>query len=503
MKKTFLQLAFLLIPFVALAQADAPVLEDFVKKTNEMQSFILNNNVNIVRSNIDAKLTEIAAVNDKMQVLWRTKIPGYALTSGLFKGKIFVVAATEHSAMLQNNNLYDGFLLDPANGKILVQKLLYDGETDHLEIPKFFAAKDGSFLKLVVRQTDMVRRVHVGLPGPLALIAINSMDVNFKETKRVTVTDFDENFNPISKVTPTLNGGILFGISCNAKGSLFLSWAKGKGVIDVERFEPGKTERAAMISVPFDLRNNSEARHPESHIKVLASQVDPNLVYLAVTAENQEGDTELSIGKVNFAGNSQQVFSEKIDRTVIKNLEKTYVVVNKKVDKPDLGNRRNIDVQFMGEDSGNLVVCMTGNDSEINLTSMGSSYIKFKAPIVSVYDAYLKLKVRQLIPTEFDIPYTNNPSPSADYFLIGGRLYFVANRKSGLTFTALYGVIDLATGKYIKQEYLPKNDLKKNAFADDAVMWFGSCFIVPYAASSGMFQFGTDKKDYTLQYNRY
>jgi hypothetical protein len=181
MKKNLLIALVLVLPFIAAAQDEAPIYKDFYSKSKEIPaSFILNDHVNIMTANKDNDTYDMIAVSDQMQVLWTTQMKGHPVFGAKFKGKILSVASTEYSGMKSSNNTYNGYVIDPATGKVLVEKVIYDGSSAYMAFP-YISTGDGDYFKMAIRQTGMERRVHV--TTPLIFILSNSYSKQFNETR--------------------------------------------------------------------------------------------------------------------------------------------------------------------------------------------------------------------------------------------------------------------------------------------------------------------------------
>jgi hypothetical protein len=122
MRKTLLQFILLLLPFFTFAQSEPPVYKDFNKKVREITtSFKLNDHVWIMQTCTGKDNFELAAVDDKMQVLWRTTLTGYPLAAGKFKGHILAISADKFEWARRNViNPYTAFLVDEKTGKLLL-----------------------------------------------------------------------------------------------------------------------------------------------------------------------------------------------------------------------------------------------------------------------------------------------------------------------------------------------------------------------------------------------
>src|SRR4051812_31123802 len=107
MIKTLLTyLSLLLLPLFALAQTEPQVLEDFAKSIKAINTFAFNDNLNVMQVSVDDENFELIAVNEKMQVIWRTPLAGYGIKTDKFKNKIVALASADHSTFKGTNNTF-------------------------------------------------------------------------------------------------------------------------------------------------------------------------------------------------------------------------------------------------------------------------------------------------------------------------------------------------------------------------------------------------------------
>ncbi len=146
MKKLLLQYMLLLLPVFALAQNDPPLYKDLTPKIMGIVApFKLNDHTYVIQTNIDDENFELIAVNDKMEVLWRTTLKGYAIGAGKFKGQILAVAATGYSITKGIANPYNGFFINAQTGKVIQQKVIYTSIYEKKEWAKTFFSDNDDF----------------------------------------------------------------------------------------------------------------------------------------------------------------------------------------------------------------------------------------------------------------------------------------------------------------------------------------------------------------------
>jgi hypothetical protein len=493
MRKNLLITLLLILPFIVSAQDDAIVLKDFYEKARSIpSSFILNDHVNIMQVNKDNESFEMIAVNDQMQVLWKTELKGYILTGAKFKNKILAVASTDYSSIKSNNNTFKGYLLDPSTGKVLVDKVLFEGPVGYMTDPYVFTG-DGDFFKLAIRQNGMERRVHV--TTPILFMISNSYSKQMNETRSLDVIDFNDQLEVINKYKPEIDKGDFINWRCNNSGDMFIGWLNGTS-LDFVKYNAGKNSPSNKVSSDVAFKKENKDIPPGAFIFIEASKKTGSVLYYSLMYKDLTNkEMELGIGKLDFSSGKKQFVNEVFSKDHIKSLEKAFVPVNKKMDKPDLGSPKNLGVRGIGENNGHLVISLSSRSS-----SQGTMGVweQESSTLLNGYDTDLNLKYQQFIPSGYSFP--NRLLPSGYYFN-KNKLFVISNDKQGMTtMFATYGVLDLTSGKWDKMIWLSKKKISNSDFAgSSSVLWYSNGLIVPYLdIKSGI---GTTKYNITLQQN--
>lgn len=116
-KKTLIYL-LLFIPVLSFAQTEVASLKEFASDVKQLTTTLrLSDKVYVTEVNTDNQHFDLTAIDDKMNILWKTTLDGYSLTLGNFKGKIIAVASTDFGSIKSKNNTYKGYLIDPATGE--------------------------------------------------------------------------------------------------------------------------------------------------------------------------------------------------------------------------------------------------------------------------------------------------------------------------------------------------------------------------------------------------
>ena len=493
MRKNLLITLILILPFIVSAQDDAVVLKDFYEKARSIPtSFIFNDHVNIMQVNKDNESFEMIAINDQMQVLWKTELKGYAITGAKFKNKILAVASTDYSGVKSNNNTFKGYLLDPSTGKVLVEKVLFEGPVGYMTDPYVFTG-DGAFFKLGIRQNGMERRLHV--TTPILFMISNSYAKQLNETKSLDVIDFNDQLEVINKYKPEIDKGDFINWRCNNLGDMFIGWLNETS-LDFVKYSAGKNIPSNKVSSDGAFKKENKDVPPGVYIAIAPSKKNGNVLYYSLMYKNLTNkEMELGVGKLDFSNGKKQFVNEVFTKDHVKSLEKAFVPVNKKMDKPDLGSPKNLGVRGISENNDHLIISLSSRSS--NQGSMGVWEVE-SSTLINGYDTDLNLKYQQFIPSSYSFPSRLLPS---GYCLNNNKLFVITNDKQGMaTILATYATLDLRSGKWDKMIWLSKKKINNSDFAgSSSVLWYGNGFIVPYLdIKSGI---GTTKYNITLQQN--
>ncbi len=499
MKKLIFLLAIL--PLFAIGQNNG-VYQDYFEKIRDISAAVkINGKLSVLQVNTDNENYDVVAINDKMQVAWRTPMAGYAMAVAKFKGKIIAIAATDHSKMLGKNNTYNAVIIDPANGKVITTKTIYEGSPEYMDFPEILISKD-NFWGIGVRQSTFKRKLHVAAPSIFALISISKFDKQYRDTKDLNVFQYDENLNVVNTFKPeVLPTATYAGMQVNESGDVFVAWfSDGKakandGGVNIHRYEYGQKQKAGTIKADIGLR--SDFLSAVDAIQFTTSSASKSKIYLGLFYTNFNKDLELGIGTFDLATGQKKFITEVFDRAHFKAVEKEYVEFNDKLHSLDLG--RSLQVRCLEEVNGQLIVTATSRGSQSSAISSGS-WLTEGSILIQVYDPALTLKYRQFVPSGYSFP--NRRVPTAYIFTNTGKLHILASDKTGATnMSALYSVLDLPTGKWNKMERLSKKKIDNSAYADGAAtLWFDNFFYVPYLEIKGL---SGGKYNVSFQQNSY
>ncbi len=468
MKKLLLQYALLLLPVFALAQNDPQVYKYLTPKIMGIVGtpFKLNDHTYVIQTNIDDENFELIAINDKMGVLWRTTLKGYAIGAGKFKGQILAVATAGYSITKGIANPYTGFLINSQTGKAIQQNVIYTSTYQKKEWAKiFFSANDG--FSLVIGLTDN----GTTFPGT---------EIAYIDTKDITVIDLNEKLEAINIKHIVPNGGFV-GVTANNKNDLFTFVIQEDKTLQVSKYESGKTVSSGSVIQDINLNNKSDIKYNnpfagrstfEDNAWSCASSTDQNVVYFAAAHKNSNRDRELTVCKINFNNKTCQLTSEPLEGKQFRSIEKNYVPFDKKLDKPTIDGGEYMAVRFVAENNGILIVAF----ADESIQESASKFFRDNSIIINGYDVNLKQKFQKIMPSLSDW----QRALHADYHFENNSLYVIANTGKRSKET-IYGQLDLTTGNWLKQEMLDRKGIGTQEFTDKNILWFTNGFIVPYA----------------------
>jgi hypothetical protein len=493
MKKLLLQFLLLALPCIVYAQTPPPLFKDFDKSVTDITtSFKLNDHVSVFQMNLDNEKFDLIAVDDNMKVVWKSTFKGFSLGAGKFKNKILLVAATDHSYFKGAGNTYQGFIIDPATGKSLLDKIIYTSTSGHMEYPRLLFIEDGSFFTLTVRESDVERKMHVPLPGAFAKV-----DNEEARTNNITVTNFNEQLESEFTFKPTVPKGLFADINANNHGDIFITgYDKDSGILSTVKYNAGSKEPLTILEQTINAKDNGQLKKPYNVIYTFASVSSPNVLYLGAVYKTPEKEDQLGIIKFDFASKTQKFISEVFTKDHIKAMEKGYERVNKDIDKPNIGPSKNLDLRYIDESDGKLIVTVSGRHVDAGINTAWSVE---DALLINAYDLDLNPKFQQILPAQNS--YIGRFLP-VGYHFEKSHLRIMATYQTGaISLKGLYSELDLETGKWIKQELLSKKKLDNGDYTEGGTtMWNSANYIVPYMSKASMF---SQKYDVILQQNNY
>ena len=179
--------------------------------------------------------------------------------------------------------------------------------------------------------------MHVALPGMFALFSMGKYAREFNETRELDVITLDDKLNPATVKLPIASGSLV-NWCANKQGDLFIAWFNGPS-IEVYKYPAGSSSPAKQLNADVSFVPNDRTDVSEEFL-MQPSSVHPDVLYYGTSYATEGGNTELGVGKLDFAGGKKLFVTETFDRDHVKALEKSFVKINKKADDVDLGSRK-------------------------------------------------------------------------------------------------------------------------------------------------------------------
>ncbi|WP_316782932.1 hypothetical protein [Pedobacter frigiditerrae] len=485
----------LLSSFSALAQSQLKVFKkpewNIISSTDSRYGSTLqlsNNNVAMI---VNAPKVDFAVVtiDGNLNQKWITSFEGFPMAIGKFKDKILVVAATDHSYFKSFTNTFVGYLLDETTGKLVSKKIIYDGSVDFIEEPRFYFAEDGSYFKMSVRLTAMKKKVRIGLPIIGAYTALK-VEKDYSTTVDFNFIDFDNQLNASQKTNPFMPDGQTWNSMCGDDGSFIIMTKDSKlGKINVATYISGKREPLKTVSVPVDFYKNTNG----GEIKFAGSKA-PLVNYFSMMYKNLEKDICLLVAKIDFKTGTYLIQKEVMDKDHIRDLQKSFVPVNKKFNDLDFRDANFLDVTSIKEYNNQLLVSVV---PFTQYTQNGAPVFALaESVLLNMYDLQLKSQYHQFLPRTYKSK-TGEGSEIA-FNQKNDVLRMIAN-KTGID--VIYAEMDMKTGKMIRLNEVPKDGIKGSYYANTETLWWQDLsFTIPFAERRGLFSDKIDVQFLQLSY---
>jgi len=410
----------------------------------------------------------IIALDENANIKWNCDVSGIPMHLAKFKNKLiaFTVPDIQKNTGVYANEL-NAFLIDPLNGKILLQKNINSGDATFIEQAIFFSSADGSFSKVGIRLSNRKKAIDLTL--------INKWLQQFVQTQSFTLFDLDEKLEKSNSTNLTLPEGGFGGAQCNSKGEIFVRTIPSQNSIQISKYVSGNPKPVKTLAQAID------ARKKDLNTKFLVSKNNPEIVYVASLYEDASKETALVLSSLNFTDGKVKDQKELITKAYLKSLEKNYVSVNSKVDNIDLGSADKMSLFELEEHGDQLFASLS---SMVGIISPNMAYDDSYSILLKAYDLSLSPKSQNIIPRFYNSPYGYGLGLHRQ----GNTLHFIANdRAKALSNRAVYGELDLTTGQVVKLNHLEKDKIEKGNPVDPAtVLWYPSGFVLSYMNLKGI-----------------
>lgn len=498
-KLTFLYLLFLFYQFNSFAQTQVNVIKKpswNIKSSYDSKSGSkVDLSGNAIAMIVDVPKADFAVVtvDDKLNQKWLTELSGFPMSIGKFKNNVMVIAASDRSFFKSFTNQFKAYLLDEQSGKLLSEKIIYEGSKDYIETPEFFIAKDGSYFKMATRLTGLKRKVHIGLPIVGFFTALK-MDKDFNESQSYTVIDFNDKLEQVQKMEPDMPDGDTWKASCGDDGSFIISTVDAaKGKCNVAIYLSSSPTPLKTVSIPIDAGNQDDI----STIS-FASSKKPLINYIGIFYKNANKERSTLVAKIDFNNGTYTSNREVFDKEHLKELQKSFVPVNKKFWDLNFSNSKYLDIRQITEYNDKLVV--TISPRSVYSSSHGSSTSEGSV-LINAYNSEMKPLYHQFIPRDY-VSTQMGEGCEVSFNLANNTLRMLANQADGLTAVAtLYAEMDLESGKINKINMISKDDIKNSYYANtEYISWLNDSFVIPFVERIGIFSKRVDIQLLQLKY---
>lgn len=434
----------------------------------------------------------VVTVDDKLSQRWLTTLTGFPMAIGKFKSNIMVVASTDRSYFKSFANQFVAYLLEEKTGKILSQKIIYDGSKDFIEAPEFFFSNDGSYFKMASRLTGAKRKVHVGLPVVGILTALK-IEKDFNESQSYTVIDFNDKLEQIQKMEPDMPDGDTWKASCGDDGSFIISTVDAsKGKCNVAIYLSSNPSPLKTVSIPLDAFNQDEI----SSIS-FASSKKPLVNYIGIFYKNANKERSTLIARIDFNNGTYTSTKEVFDKAHIKELQKSFVPVNKKFDNLEFSDAKYMNIRHISEYNNTLLVAISPKHS---VSSSHGSFTSDGSVLMNGYDAQMKPLYHQFMPRTYASG-TMGEGSELSFNQAENTLRILANQSDGGSVATMYAEMDLKSGAISKINMIPKDDIKNSYYANtESISWLNNSFVIPFVERMGVFSKKVDLQLLQLKY---
>lgn len=442
--------------YTVMAGYDSKYGSSVVLPDNSMAMIVSVPKADFAIVNLDSKLTQ----------KWLSPLTGFPLAVGKFKNNILIVAATDRSWFKSFSGSYKAILLDETSGKMLSEKIIYEGSQTFLEDPDFYFAKDGSYFKMTARLTGMKRKTN--------FFGVNRSDKDYRATQDFNIIEFDDNLSQRNKISPNMPPGESWNVSCSADGSfLITTMDKAAGKINVATYISSSADPIKTVSIPVTMRKSSDI----SGIYSTAS-TQPFISYAAFTYLNTDKEISLFVARIDFKNSTYKVTNEVFDNRHVKDLRNTFTPVNKKYDNLEFSQIDFLGVKHIAEYGDKLLVSV----APAFIQTSGRGSVAFEGSVLmNVYDQDLKQAFHQFIPRVY-MSLSGEGSKIA-YSLKNNIFRLIANVKAGSlsSTSSLYAEMDFTNGKMLKMNKVPDDDIGSGHYVNpESVSWLDGSCIVPY-----------------------
>jgi WD40 repeat protein len=440
MKKILYLLLFTGLNFSGYAQVKETIfLPEVLKNVTGMRKVTLpNNNIAYISNDNDGKV-EIDVYDTNLKSIWTKTFSGNSQAVTLFGDNLLFFETTDKTLMNGSNSEFKAFLINPTDGAILKQEILFSGNNNYVTIPYLLVCKDNKSFYFGIRETNLKRGVKIGF-GVIATIAtIKKIDDNGNKINSFRIKKFDNNLKETSEYYPDLQEGDLMNLALSPDEKLFIATSKDSE-IKVSKYDFTSPKPVKVLSeyVSFD-SGLFKMDRVSNYLKITTDSVNKDVVYLVGTLDNRKA-SETIFNKYDFAKGNIKTFSQIYDKDMLKELEKSYTLSHPDLKKVSYLGTGGMKLEGFNIIEGNYYLCIGYNSLDMRPSS-GPSFTNSMGLVFLKLDKNLDLQYSTAIPRMMNSVY------SARISLVqkNNEFYLFTNHEKKGTFISCN--INLADGK--------------------------------------------------------
>ncbi|MDB5014814.1 MAG: hypothetical protein JWQ25_3016, partial [Daejeonella sp.] len=337
-------------------------------------------------------------------------------------------------------------------------KVLFSGSNDYFTIPYFLISKDYKTFTLATRETGIKRGIKIapGMIGGLYMIKKASDQAN--QMKSFNVITFDENLEEKTRISPDLPDGDFIGISKTINGDTYVAVSENKQGITISKYLENKEKPVKSITEPYSYYAGLlGANHLNEHISFYTDTINNNTVYIAGSFKSDH-DYITMFNRYDFDKDAHVRFQKTFTKDEVKELEKSYIPVNKEFKKLRLAAAKNLELlDVVMHENGYFMVL---SDKSRTMSTANSPSVPYSDGII-VYnlDKNLAIKTISTIPRD----YIGGQAATLKLYAKQGNLYVLASHDNHANF--IMAKINIATGKLESIQVANPEDAGKTDYA--------------------------------------
>ncbi len=409
----------------------------------------------------------IVRINDKGVVSWLSKIPGIILGVGKTGDKLMLIYAPKDS---DGQTVY-GILMDPAQGKVLVDKLVYENKEDRNNEIIVQTTPTGVFKDIMVRTTTEKRKKSVFGVGDF---------IAREHTEGCKILYLDESVSVVKTVPVKIYADDRFiATLVNESGSVFVC-TTSNDLLLVQQYDDAGLKNKLVTS--FEFKAGS--------VYSPVFMADQDTLLAAISYTNKEKDRVMQVNQFDFVNKKVLTRTQLLDKAYAKSLSPIETAGIKSIDMNG-GNIEALQPKKIVRLSGKWIVV-----SEICIVDYarqsGQLYTNGHL-VVNFFDGMMNPLKELCFSKAFRsfVPY----GISLGSFKGNDRLYLVTGSLNGLisygnVFCSI-NTLSMSPEKFVAFKKSPMTS--EIAIEPDATLWFGNSFLMSQMVTKNFFKVKSNK----------